>query len=221
MTSGDRVASTASVSRAVDASSDDGSRNGSDTSPRPAGGRRGASALGTTAWAVLLTVALVASVIIAVTIGPAGLAPTDVFASIGAHLGFGESTLSTIRDGIVWELRMPRVLTAAAVGAGLALCGTVMQALTRNPLADPYLLGLSSGASVGAVVVIAPNTLDTASPASTVRVGVRGPAALASPSVATRAASAPANAATGSRTDAPTTITTTAPTEAPDERPSR
>ena len=49
---------------------------------------------------------------------------------------------------------MPRVLTAAAVGAGLALCGVVMQALTRNPLADPYLLGLSSGASVGAVVVI-------------------------------------------------------------------
>ena len=49
---------------------------------------------------------------------------------------------------------MPRVLTAAAVGAGLALCGAVMQALTRNPLADPYLLGLSSGASVGAVIVI-------------------------------------------------------------------
>ena len=49
---------------------------------------------------------------------------------------------------------MPRVLTAAAVGAGLALCGAVMQALTRNPLADPYLLGLSSGASVGAVVVM-------------------------------------------------------------------
>ena len=61
---------------------------------------------------------------------------------------------SPLRDGIVWELRMPRVLTAAAVGAGLALCGVVMQALTRNPLADPYLLGLSSGASVGAVVVL-------------------------------------------------------------------
>ncbi|AMB60602.1 iron ABC transporter permease [Microterricola viridarii] len=102
----------------------------------------------------MLAVAVVGSIIIAVTIGPAGLAPTDVFASIGAHLGFGEPTLSTIRDGIVWELRMPRVLTAAAVGAGLALCGAVMQALTRNPLADPYLLGLSSGASVGAVIVI-------------------------------------------------------------------
>src|SRR5690606_29427567 len=60
-----------------------------------------------------------------------------------------------LRDGIVWELRLPRVLTAAAVGAGLAVCGAVMQALTRNPLADPYLLGLSSGASLGAVCVIA------------------------------------------------------------------
>jgi iron complex transport system permease protein len=101
-----------------------------------------------------LTVLLAASVIVAVTIGPASLSPADVWASVLAHLGIGEPTLTPLRDGIVWELRMPRVLTAAAVGAGLALCGAVMQALTRNPLADPYLLGLSSGASVGAVVVI-------------------------------------------------------------------
>ena len=101
-----------------------------------------------------LTLLLAASVIVAVTVGPAGLSPADVWASILAHLGVGEPTLSPLRDGIVWELRMPRVLTAAAVGAGLALCGAVMQALTRNPLADPYLLGLSSGASVGAVIVI-------------------------------------------------------------------
>ncbi|MFF2372318.1 putative F420-0 ABC transporter permease subunit [Agromyces sp. NPDC058110] len=105
-------------------------------------------------WGLLLAAVLAASVIVAVTVGPAPIAPTDVFASIAAHLGFGEPTLSTIRDGIVWELRMPRVLTAAVVGAGLALCGAVMQAVTRNTLADPYLLGLSSGASVGAVVVI-------------------------------------------------------------------
>jgi iron complex transport system permease protein len=102
----------------------------------------------------VLAVLLAASVVIAVTIGPAGLAPADVFASVLAHLGLGEPTLSPLRDGIVWELRMPRVLTAAAVGAGLAICGVVMQALTRNPLADPYLLGLSSGASVGAVLVL-------------------------------------------------------------------
>lgn len=110
--------------------------------------------LRTGAWAVGLIALLGASIVVAVTIGPAGLAPADVFASIAAHLGVGEPTLSPLRDGIVWELRMPRVLAAAAVGAGLAICGVVMQALTRNPLADPYLLGLSSGASVGAVIVI-------------------------------------------------------------------
>lgn len=105
-------------------------------------------------WSIALVLALFASMLAAVGIGPAPLSPGEVFASVLSHLGFGESPLSPVRDGIVWELRVPRVLTAAAVGAGLALCGAVMQAITRNPLADPYLLGLSSGASLGAVVVI-------------------------------------------------------------------
>ncbi len=105
-------------------------------------------------WASGLSVALVASVIAAVTIGPADISADEVLASIWARLGVGETPLSLLRDGIVWELRLPRVLTAAAVGAGLAIAGTVMQAITRNPLADPYLLGLSSGASLGAVSVL-------------------------------------------------------------------
>lgn len=104
--------------------------------------------------AAILAVLLVASITFAVTIGPAQLSIGEVWASIGAHLGFGDSPLSVLRDGIVWELRLPRVLTAAAVGAGLALSGAVMQAVTRNQLADPYLLGLSSGASLGAVSVL-------------------------------------------------------------------
>jgi iron complex transport system permease protein len=99
-------------------------------------------------------VVLAASIVGAVTFGAADLSVTEVWRSIAAHLGVGSSDLSRIRDGIVWELRLPRVLTAAAVGAGLALSGVVMQALTRNPLADPYLLGLSSGASLGAVLVL-------------------------------------------------------------------
>ncbi|UOE46143.1 iron chelate uptake ABC transporter family permease subunit [Agromyces larvae] len=101
-----------------------------------------------------MAVALAVSIVAAVTIGPAGLAPVDVIRTVAAHLGLGTSDLTHLQDAIVWELRMPRVLAAAAVGAGLALCGAVMQALTRNPLADPYLLGLSSGASVGAVLVL-------------------------------------------------------------------
>lgn len=105
-------------------------------------------------WPAALLVALVVSVVLSVTLGPAQISPGEAWSSVLSHLGIGESTLSALRDGIVWELRMPRVLTAAAVGAGLALCGAIMQAVLRNPLADPYLLGLSSGASLGAVTVI-------------------------------------------------------------------
>jgi iron complex transport system permease protein len=103
---------------------------------------------------IVLAVVLLASIATAVTIGAADLAVGDVIRAIGAHLGIGTNPLDTLRDGIVWELRLPRVLTAAAVGAGLALAGVVMQAITRNQLADPYLLGLSSGASLGAVSVL-------------------------------------------------------------------
>ena len=54
---------------------------------------------------------------------------------------------------IVWTIRIPRILTAFVVGAGLTLCGILMQVLTKNPLADPYVLGISQGASAGAVSV--------------------------------------------------------------------
>lgn len=104
--------------------------------------------------AVVGMLALVASIAAAVTLGPADIRVDEVYRSIAAHLGLGTSPLAPLRDGIVWDLRLPRVLTAAAVGAGLAMSGAVMQALTRNALADPYLLGLSSGASLGAVAVV-------------------------------------------------------------------
>ncbi|MBC7307668.1 MAG: iron chelate uptake ABC transporter family permease subunit, partial [Dietzia sp.] len=64
--------------------------------------------------------ALLTSVVLAVTVGPAQIGPVDVWRSIGAHLGIGTAPLTEIRDSIVWDLRLPRVLTAAAVGAGLA-----------------------------------------------------------------------------------------------------
>lgn len=101
---------------------------------------------------ISLPALLLASLVLAVTFGPADIAAGEVWQTIGHHLGVvQQSPVSRLRDAIIWELRLPRVLAAAAVGAGLALCGAVMQALTRNPLADPYLLGLSSGASLGAV----------------------------------------------------------------------
>lgn len=107
-----------------------------------------------TTWTVVLVLVLLGSITLAVTFGPASITPVEVWGSILHHLGIGDSSLSPLRDSIVWDLRLPRVLTAGAVGAGLALAGVVMQAITRNPLADPYLLGLSSGASLGAVAVL-------------------------------------------------------------------
>ncbi len=98
--------------------------------------------------------ALVVTLLVAVTIGPADLAVGEVVRSVLAHLGLRDADVPRLHDAIVWDLRLPRVLTAAAVGAGLAVAGAVMQSLTRNPLADPYLLGLSSGASLGAVAVL-------------------------------------------------------------------
>ncbi|MFJ4616649.1 FecCD family ABC transporter permease [Streptomyces sp. NPDC088812] len=97
---------------------------------------------------------LAVSVAVAVTIGPADISASDVWASVAARLGVGESRLAPLRDGIVWNLRMPRTVLAAVCGAGLALCGAVMQSLLRNPLADPFVLGVSSGASTGAVAVV-------------------------------------------------------------------
>lgn len=55
---------------------------------------------------------------------------------------------------IIWMLRLPRLMLAALVGAGLAVCGAIMQAIVKNPLADPYILGISSGASLGATAAI-------------------------------------------------------------------
>ncbi|MGW1786530.1 FecCD family ABC transporter permease [Streptomyces sp. NPDC002143] len=97
---------------------------------------------------------LAVSVAVAITIGPADIGVGDVWSTVASHLGWGVSDLSPIRDGIVWNLRLPRTLLAAVCGAGLAVCGAVLQSLLRNPLADPFVLGVSSGASTGAVVVV-------------------------------------------------------------------
>ncbi|WP_235928426.1 putative F420-0 ABC transporter permease subunit [Nesterenkonia haasae] len=103
---------------------------------------------------MFLTIALAIEMLAAIVIGPANISVHDVGVSMIAHVTNTDASLSVTQEAIMWELRMPRIVTAMFVGAGLAVCGTVMQASTRNPLADPYLLGLSSGASLGAVLVI-------------------------------------------------------------------
>ncbi len=93
------------------------------------------------------------SIAVTISIGPANLSLGEVYSVIGQHLGLGRSSAGRLADGIVWQLRLPRALLAAICGAGLSLCGAILQSLLRNPLADPFVLGVSSGASTGAVSV--------------------------------------------------------------------
>lgn len=103
----------------------------------------------------LLVLATFLSVAAAAAIGPTYVSPVEVVVSAIDRLTAGIADPSRqVHDAIIWELRLPRVITAAIVGCGLAVGGVVMQALTRNPLADPYLLGVSSGASLAAVSVL-------------------------------------------------------------------
>lgn len=95
-----------------------------------------------------LVVAAVAVVTIALAVGPADLAVRDVWAALTG--GADGATQAIVR-----ELRLPRVLLAFVIGGSLAVTGATLQAVVRNPLADPYLLGLSGGAGLGAVAAIA------------------------------------------------------------------
>lgn len=106
---------------------------------------------------MLLVVALIFSLLIAVTIGSVKISVYDVYGVIFQQLfplmGDPYYEQGPIHD-IVWLLRLPRLVLAIVVGMGLSVCGVIMQAIIKNPLADPYILGISSGASLGAIVAI-------------------------------------------------------------------
>ncbi|MFG2430557.1 FecCD family ABC transporter permease [Streptomyces sp. NPDC048590] len=105
---------------------------------------------------VVLTLLLVASVTAGLAMGSVHVPAGQVWGIVTHALGadWPESDWSRARETIVLDVRAPRVLLGAVTGAGLAVVGTALQALVRNPLAEPYLLGVSSGASLGAVSVI-------------------------------------------------------------------
>ncbi|HIY66571.1 MAG TPA: iron ABC transporter permease [Candidatus Agrococcus pullicola] len=101
-----------------------------------------------------LTAILVVSVFLAIGLGSAIVPPTDTARYLWAAVTGGSILPDEVtRYQIIWQIRTPRVLLAVVVGAGLAAVGATIQALVRNALADPYILGVSSGASVGAVSV--------------------------------------------------------------------
>lgn len=104
-----------------------------------------------------LLAVLVFSVLAAVTFGNADLSIREVYSVILYKL-FHIDGLSAYAEGpvhdVVWLIRFPRVLLALGVGMGLSVCGVIMQAIVKNPLADPYILGVSSGATLGATLAI-------------------------------------------------------------------
>ncbi|WP_073526931.1 FecCD family ABC transporter permease [Pseudomonas fluorescens] len=102
----------------------------------------------------LLALALLLLALLAgVAIGETAIEPQVVLQVLANKLWGAGYTLDPIDEGVVWNYRLTRALVAAACGAGLATCGVILQSLLRNPLADPYLLGISAGASTGAVLV--------------------------------------------------------------------
>ncbi|MFF8431354.1 FecCD family ABC transporter permease [Streptomyces sp. NPDC016566] len=103
--------------------------------------------------ALVLGAALLAALTAAVAWGSTSIAPGEVWSVVWRRLS-GDAPRPGTDDLIVWQLRFPRALLATLVGAGLGLVGTAVQALVRNPLADPYLLGISNGASLGAVAAL-------------------------------------------------------------------
>lgn len=99
---------------------------------------------------------LLGALIVGIGLGSVAIAPDDVLRILGHRLlGIGaSSSVSDALETIVIDLRLPRVLGAMVVGAGLACAGTVFQAILRNPMADPYIIGTAAGASLGATIGI-------------------------------------------------------------------
>jgi len=105
---------------------------------------------------VFCFILLLISLIIAMGIGSVSLSAGQVFdALLICSSEQNSCSLDPVYQRIVWEIRLPRILMAFLTGAGLSITGAILQSVTRNPLADPYLFGISSGAALGAVLVIA------------------------------------------------------------------
>lgn len=107
----------------------------------------------------VMSIVLIFSAVLAITFGPVSIKTMDVakviyYKVFGIQIPEAKELLNTPTAEIIWNIRLPRVLMAVVVGAGLSLAGVVMQAVVRNPLANPYVLGISSGASLGATAGI-------------------------------------------------------------------
>ncbi len=102
---------------------------------------------------LLIFVILIASMVLSVKFGSVDVTVSEIMHEISIMLSTGHPGDSS-NSMILWQIRIPRTIFAALCGMGLSLCGMVLQTMTRNDLADPYVLGVSSGASTGAVIAI-------------------------------------------------------------------
>lgn len=103
----------------------------------------------------ILALILIVSIILAVSFGSVSINPNQTYSIILSKImGAPVEGISPALVDIIWNIRLPRVILAATVGGGLALSGVIMQASVQNPLAEPFILGIASGASVGAVLAI-------------------------------------------------------------------
>jgi iron complex transport system permease protein len=107
--------------------------------------------------ALVLVVSMLAILLvvgISTGIGDLPIPLSTTFFAVTNRLGWSGVELNRIHETVIWDYRLSRALVAAFCGAGLALSGAIMQSLLRNPLAEPYVLGISAGASTGAVAVV-------------------------------------------------------------------
>jgi len=105
---------------------------------------------------VMTSLLLLLSLITATATGSVSLAGTEVFDAIFiCPFDVDNCEVSSLYQRIIWNIRFPRVMMALLTGAGLSITGAILQSVTRNPLADPYLFGISSGSALGAVLVLA------------------------------------------------------------------
>ncbi|MDP9295840.1 MAG: iron ABC transporter permease, partial [Actinomycetota bacterium] len=104
---------------------------------------------------VVLAGVLLASILLGVAVGAVWISPMTTLRLFGSRLGIGSTDgIARSTEVIVFQLRLPRVMLAGVVGVALGVAGMVFQGLFRNPLADPAIIGVSSGAALGAIVVI-------------------------------------------------------------------
>lgn len=106
---------------------------------------------------VFICILIVLAACFSVSIGAVEINPVNIFKIIINKVSNRTVFTAVWEDNvetIIWSIRLPRVIMSCIVGAGLSVCGVLMQALTKNSLADPYVLGISSGASAGAVCAI-------------------------------------------------------------------